>query len=319
MPELSPYPIDPLASAIQSFGQFLPLVLGIKKMREQNAFRSKPLGQVLGFENVPAAGTGPITPSTTPIPTSMPSMNPLSVRPTPELMGARTIPDRPSFPSAPAPMQPLLSRSVRDMMSLKDTLGDTQLTNLLGAMGISKNQPDTMELEYDPVTGSFKVKEGLKGVSTKAANTILRQGDLKNKEDINKWREAAEARLRRGQITREEQVALRSDLGLLDLMVSPNFDLMDDTTKSFITSNAVAAINRLKQRGVTVFTGKRADATTPTGGTPAAAPKPAAAQPVPTPKPFNAEARIVELKAQHPDWTDQQIYAQVAIEEESNK
>lgn len=302
--ELTPYPINPFASAISSGSGLLALALALKQRNDRMKFQSQPLGSALGYTPeqpkptmVPAPGPvrgmspGPLTPTMAP----MNGMDGMMA--TPNL----------GFLGAPPQAQPLLGRSVADFVKLKDALGETQTTNLLASMGLGRGQADAMQLEYDEKSGTFNVRPGTGAVSARNANVILRQKDIASKQDLSKWREAVERRMAKAQLTREEALSLKADSDLLGFMLSPQFDLMDDTIKQQYEAQALAAVNRLQQRGVKVYTGSRSPGKTP----PAAAPAP-----TPAPKPaFDAAARINQLKTEHPDWSDMQIYAQVAIEE----
>lgn len=310
MQGLYPYPPNPLAEGISSIGQFLPLLLAFKKAQAEKQFQAQPLGTALGYPNAPvnAPTPGPIA--------SMPGVGPTIPTASPANFLGDNITAKPNttFTGAPAGAQPLLAQPVSTLAKLRAALGDQQTTNLMSSLGLGKKfSSDTMDLEYDPETGSFKIPEGKTNVSPKSANIILRQKDIANKKDLTVWRDTVEKRLSKGQLTREENISLRADADLLNFMVSPQFDLMDDTLKEQFKSQAAAAINRLQQRGVNAFTGSRKTAMDATKTKPKAAPA------LTTPPPKSPETRFNEIKAQNPTLTDQQIYAQMAIEEASGK
>lgn len=289
----TPYPQNPLASAIESIGQFAPMLLAYKKAKDMQAFKQRTLGDVLGFPQgqmlSPIPAQGPVTEA------GVPPITPM-------------IPSG-TYPTAPAAMQPLMSKSVADIEKLSNALGP-QMTNIFGGLGIGRGLSDSMQLQYNPDTKSFEIAPGTKNVSSKNANVIIRQEDVKNKRDISSWRDAVEKRLAKGQLAREEAIALRADSDLLGLVSSSNFDMLDPIIQGQLQSQAVAAINRLKDRGIKVYTGERAPKTTPNQpSTPA----------VPAPKVYDPAVRFNEIKASNPSLTDQQIYAQMAIEEASKQ
>lgn len=306
--EALPYAPNPLATAISSIGGLLPLILGFKKMQQQKAFQAQPLGTALGYEG---------TPNTVPTPgpmRDMPGMGATmpTATPTTGPDGSMTGTQSLQFLGAPPQTQPLLSQPVRSIMNLKNALGDTQMTNILAAMGVGRGQADAMQLEMGE-DGSFRIKPGTKAVSSRNANVILRQGDLKNKKNLQGWRDAVESRLKRGQLAREETIALRADSDLLNFMLDPNFDMLDDTVKQQLTSQATAAINRLQQRGVKAFTGAREKALG--AGTPTNA-APTVQSPAPV-KGNGLEARWNAIKAKNPGLSDDEVDAQLAVDEAS--
>lgn len=298
MPPLptTPYPVSPFASGIESLGTLIPLILAIKHKQQIDQTRNQPLGQALGYPSAPTTAPmqGPMQPG--PFAEGM-------TAPRPMLPTGQT-----GYPTAPAQLQPLMSKSVRDVSSLKDALGEPTMRDLFGAMGINRTPGST--LEWDDATQGFKIKTGTTGVRSQDANVIIRQKDTKNKANLQDWRDAVEKRLARGQLSKEEGLAMRADSDLLKFMLDPQFDELDDTIKTQLQSQATAAINRLQQRGVKVFTGERARKTAP-GAAPAGAPAG-----TPTPPPAKSpEQRFNDIKAKNPTLTDQQIYAQMAIEE----
>jgi len=294
---------SPAFGAGQGIGQ---LIAALIARRGQQQFRQQPIGQVLGFPGV--------APS---VPTPGPIQGPPNIGPTVPIAspvtgrgGVMTAPTPPlAFPTAPAALQPLASRPVGDIMRLSRALGEPTTRDLLGASGISRT-PGSM-LEFDEKTGEFSIRSGAKEVPAQTANILLRQKDIANKKSIGDWRAAVEKRLERGQLTREEALALRADSDLLGFMLDPEFDLLGDTIKSQLESQALAAINRLQQRGVKVLTGSRAKKSEAAPPTPTAPSRPAATGT------GGLEARWNAIKAANPALTDIQVDAQLAIEEAS--
>lgn len=306
MDGLLPYQQSPFAQIGGGIADLIPLILGAKMLKDKMTADQSPIGSILGYPKAPTdvPTPGPIASmgrSGTTVPIGQPNMG---------ADGMMTAVKPPlSYPTAPAAIQPLLSQPLKNLSSLRHALGDTQMTSILASLGIGKGG-DTMQLQWDPDKQSFSFMPGVTKVTSKNANVILRQKDINSKQDLGKWRDAVEQRLKRGQMSREEMISMGADRDMLNFMLSPQFDLVDDTLKQHFQSQATAAVNRLQQRGVKVFTGERARKA---GGTPAA-PAPLA----PTPGDTRAQRmkRYNEIKTQNPTLTDDQIAAQIAIEEQ---
>ena len=275
----------------------------------KQALLKQQLGTVLGLPGVAPSAPMPFSLSDMGGPYSNPTMTvapPVTSRN--GVMAAPTPPN--AFPSAPEPLRPLMAQPVDNLAKLDAVLGkNSVMTKILTGMGVGG---EGMQLEMG-ADGSFHLKGGPGPVSTKTASVLMRQEDLKQKKNVQDWHAAVEARLKRGQLSNDERIALSADRDLLGLLNSPNFDMMDDTIKTQLQSQATAAINRLQQRGVKVLTGSRAKAAgvdTPTA-------PPATKASVSTPTAKTPEQRFTEIKAANPTMTDQSIYAQMAIEEAS--
>lgn len=345
-----PNDLGPSYGAGQGLGQLLAALIA---RSSQQPFRQQPLGTALGFPAQPPTIPTPNILQTNPAPLPGAPLQPRPVMgPTMPIAspiegpgGVMTaMPPPMTYPTAPAAMQPLMGKPVGDIMQLSKALGEPTMRDLMGTMGVSRSPGSN--LEYDEATGEFKIKAGAKQVPTQSANVILRQKDIKDKKKIEQWKHAIEKRLGRGQLAKEEAIALRADSELLGFMLDPEFDMLNDTMKTQLQAQATAAINRLQQRGVKVFTGSRARSTAPAAQEPVRkadsksymektseyyadqekkgwpegdAIEAGDTDDQPAGKDRNASRmqRYTEIKAKNPTLTDEQIAAQIAIEEES--
>lgn len=300
MLDVTPYRQNGLAQVLASLGMALQGGGSLIQGMRQHQMNRRTLGDVLGYPQ--QAGLAKPNMMLTPADTRPAYAKDVFGPQVP--MGA---PGRPTFVGAPTALQPILGSTVRDFSRLSNSIGDTNLRALIGGIN-PKSAFDENSLFFNPADNTFGLspQPGAIPTSPRKAGVIQRQtslnADIKNKERLMAWRNAAEARMRRGGVSKEMMSGLKNDLDLLDLRLNEGFEDMDQTSQDFVNSNIAAALSRLQRFGVNP-TKEVTRKTQDVYGKKSAAPID------PRQQRFNA------LKAEYPTMSDDELMALMAMEE----